>query len=102
MLAGLAAAKKKKKKKGKTYYIWFVAASEYSHIVYCVGPLTGVAHPKKKRKKKWEHFYCYDSERFALFSTLTLFKLFQGGGQSAGDGPQQHLQEGKATGGEAG
>lgn len=33
-------------------------------------------------------------------SSLTLFK--QGGGQSTGHGPQQHLQEGKAPGGETG
>lgn len=38
-------------------------------------------------------FSCYCSNRDALSSTLTSFfpQLFQGGGQSTGDGPQHHL-----------
>lgn len=64
--------------------IWFVAADEYSHIVYCMVTWTGVLH----QEEKWGTFYCYLCEGFALFSSLTLFKLLQGGGQSAGNGPQ--------------
>lgn len=74
-----------------------MAADECSLIVYSVVNLTGAAN---QRRKKLDYFYCFVSERFALFSVLTLFK--QGGGQSAGDGPQQHLQEDEASGGEAG
>lgn len=50
-------------------------------------------------RKVWT-FYRYLWEGFV--SSLKLFKLFQGGRQSAGDGPQQHLQEGEASGREAG
>lgn len=76
-----------------------MAADEWSHIVDCVIKLKGVAHQKKK-SGYFLLLSCFWD--IVLVSSITLFKLFQGGGQSAGDGPQQHLQEGEASGGEAG
>lgn len=75
-----------------------MAADDFSHTVYIVVNGTGVTQQAENADflllLLW--WIC------PVLSSDVLFQLFQGGGQSAGDGPQHHLQEGEAPSWETG
>lgn len=95
-LAGVAAAGKK-----NLVCIWFCGRWWVQpHCLLC----DSVNRCCSTKKKSMENLLLSSCRyRFVLFSDgVSNFFFLQGSGQSAGDGPQQHLQEGEASGGEAG